>query len=67
MAQQLQEIGFTETLDKLDPNTFDRLLIFLEDERKLSPGTIRNYKKLIKKFLHGPLMATSLNGSGTLS
>ncbi len=41
MAQQLQEIGFTETLDKLAPNTFDRLLIFLEDERKLSPGTIR--------------------------
>ncbi|MCO5382131.1 MAG: tyrosine-type recombinase/integrase [Methanosarcina barkeri] len=58
MAQQLQEIGFTETLDKLDPNTFDRLLIFLEDERKLSPGTIRNYKKLIKKFF-----AWSTNGN----
>ncbi len=50
MVEQLQELGFNETLDKLDQNTFDRLLIFLEDERKLSPGTIRNYKKLIKKF-----------------
>jgi integrase/recombinase XerD len=50
MIQRLQELGFNETLDKLDPNTFDKLIIFLEDERKLSPGTIRNYKKLIKKF-----------------
>jgi integrase len=50
MVQRLQEIGFNESLDKLDPNTFDKLLIFFEDERKLSPSTIRNYKKLIKKF-----------------
>jgi integrase/recombinase XerD len=51
MVQRLQEIGFNDNLDKLDPNTFDRLLIYLEDERKLSPGTIRNHKKLIKKFM----------------
>ncbi len=50
MVQRLQEMDFAETLDKLDPDTFDRLLIYLEDERKLSPGTIRNYKKLVKKF-----------------
>jgi integrase len=50
MVEQLQELGFNEPLDELDPNTFDRLLIFLEDERKLSTGTIQNYKKLIKKF-----------------
>jgi integrase len=50
MVEQLQKLGFNETLDKLDQNTLDRLLIFLADERKLSPGTIRNYKKLIKKF-----------------
>jgi integrase len=50
MVQRLQEMGFSETLDKLDPDNFDRLLIYLEDERKLSSGTIRNYKKLIKKF-----------------
>ncbi len=37
-------------MDKLDPNTFDKLLIYFEDERKLSSGTIQNYKKLIKKF-----------------
>jgi integrase/recombinase XerD len=37
-------------LDKLDPNTFNRLLISFEDERKLSSGTIKNYKKLIKIF-----------------
>jgi integrase/recombinase XerD len=63
MVQRLQELGFSEILDKLDPNTFDSLLIFLEDERKLSPGTIRNYKKLIKNFLDGLLMAILLNGS----
>jgi integrase/recombinase XerD len=51
MVQRLQEMGFCKTLDKLDPDTFDRLLIYLEDERKLSSGTIRNYKKLIKKFI----------------
>ncbi len=50
MVQRLQEIGFNESLDKLDSKTFDRFLIFLEDDRKLSAGTIRNYKKLIKKF-----------------
>jgi len=50
MVQSLQKIGFNESLDKLDPNTFDKLLIFFEEERKLSPSTIRNYKKLIKKF-----------------
>ena len=48
IVEQLQELGFNETLNKLDPNTFDRLLIYLEDERKLSCGTIQNYKKLIK-------------------
>jgi integrase/recombinase XerD len=51
VVQRLQEIGFRETLDKLDPYTFDKLLVYLEDERKLSQGTIRNYKKLIKKFI----------------
>jgi integrase/recombinase XerD len=50
MVEQLHKLGFNEILNKLDPNTFDKLLIFFEDERKLSPGTIRNYKKLIKKF-----------------
>ena len=50
MVEQLQELGFNETLNELDPNTFDRLLISFEDERKLSSNTIRNYKKLIKKF-----------------
>jgi integrase len=50
MVEKLQELGFNETLDKLNPNTFDRLLIFCEDDRKFSPGIIRNYKKLIKKF-----------------
>jgi len=54
IVQRLQEMGFCETLDKLDPDTFDRLLIYLEDERKLSSGTIRN--ELIPK-----LKITSLN------
>jgi hypothetical protein len=43
MVEQLQELGFNETLNELDPNTFDRLLISFEDERKLSSNTIRNY------------------------
>ena len=51
IVEQLQELGFNDTLNKLDQNTFDRLLIFCEDERKLSPGTIQNYKKLIKTFV----------------
>jgi len=46
IVEQLQELGFNETLDKLDPDTFDRLLIFCEDERKFSPSAIRNYKKI---------------------
>lgn len=50
MVQRLQEMDFSETLDQLDPDTFDRLLIYLEDEKRLSAGTIRNYKKLVKKF-----------------
>jgi integrase/recombinase XerD len=50
MVEQLQALGFNESLDKLDLNTYDRLLISFEDERKLSSNTIRNYKKLIKKF-----------------
>jgi hypothetical protein len=29
MVKQLQKFGFNEILNKLDPNTFDKLLIFL--------------------------------------
>jgi|GEM_PF-2861086 hypothetical protein len=50
MVEQLQALGFNESLDKLDLNTYDRLLIPFEDERKLSSNNIINYKKLIKKF-----------------
>ena len=28
MVEQLQKLGFNEILNKLDPNTFDKLLIF---------------------------------------
>jgi len=38
MVQSLQEIGFNESLDKLDPNTFDKLLIFLRRKGNYLPA-----------------------------
>jgi len=50
MIQRLEDIGYTDDLDKLDQDTFDDLLFYLEDTRHLSKGEIRNYKKCVKKF-----------------
>lgn len=50
LAQRLQEIGFEDTIDKLTQDDFDRLLIYLEEEKRLSQGSLRNYRKLIKKL-----------------
>ncbi|SES90935.1 Site-specific recombinase XerD [Methanococcoides vulcani] len=50
MIQRLEDIGYTDDLDKLDQETFDYLLFHLEDDCELSKGEIRNYKKCVKKF-----------------
>ncbi len=50
MAQRLLDIGFTGTVDQIDQDIFYRLLLYLEDEREMSQSSLRNYKKLIKKF-----------------
>ncbi|WP_440948468.1 tyrosine-type recombinase/integrase [Methanosarcina sp. T3] len=58
MIERLSEIGITKTLDKVDSNDFDKLLLYLEDEypgrykgqKGLSKNSLRNYKKFMKKF-----------------
>lgn len=50
MVQRLQDIGFTGTIDQVDQAIFHRLLLYLEDEREMSQSSLRNYKKLVKKF-----------------
>jgi len=50
MTSRLEENGFNKNLDELEQTDFDKLLLFLEDVKKLSPGEIRNYKKVTKKF-----------------
>ncbi|WP_048180213.1 hypothetical protein [Methanosarcina siciliae] len=52
MIERLSEIGITKTLDKVDFNDFDKLLLYLEDEypgrykgqKGLSKNSLRNYK-----------------------
>lgn len=50
LAQRLQETGFSNTIDKLTQDDFDRLLFYLEEERGLAQSSLRNYRKLVKKF-----------------
>ncbi|MCD4820593.1 MAG: site-specific integrase [Methanococcoides sp.] len=50
MVQRLQDIGFKGTIDQVDQAIFHRLLLYLEDEREMSQSSLRNYKKLVKKF-----------------
>ena len=50
MIERLQEIKYTKDLDELDQNDFDKLIMHLEDVKKLSAGEVRNYKKVTKKF-----------------
>ncbi|UGV40259.1 tyrosine-type recombinase/integrase [Methanococcoides orientis] len=49
-AEYLRTIDIEKRLDQLDQDDFDRLLIYLEDEKNLTAGGIRNHKKLIKKL-----------------
>lgn len=50
LAQRLHDMGYDKTIDKLDQDDFDRLLFYLEEDRGLSPSSLRNYRKLVKKF-----------------
>lgn len=50
MIDRLNEIDFTKNLDQLEQNDFDELLMHIEDVRGLSPGEVRNYKKVTKRF-----------------
>lgn len=50
MIERLQEIGFTKNIDQLEQDDFDVFIMHLEDICKLSPGEVRNYKKVTKKF-----------------
>ena len=50
MVERLKDIDCHKDLDELDQDDFDQLLMYLEDIRHLSPGEIRNYKKVTKKF-----------------
>ncbi|WP_298685089.1 tyrosine-type recombinase/integrase [uncultured Methanomethylovorans sp.] len=50
MIERLQETGFCGDLDQLEQTSFDVFIMHLEDVVKLSPGEVRNYKKVTKKF-----------------
>ena len=50
MIERLKDIDCHKDLDELDQDDFDQLLMYLEDMRNISPGEIRNYKKVTKKF-----------------
>ncbi|MBN1134152.1 MAG: site-specific integrase [Methanosarcinaceae archaeon] len=51
MLSYLLDIGINKDINDLDQMDFEKLVMYLEDEKGLSPGGIRNYKKLIKKFM----------------
>jgi len=50
MIQQFQAINLHKDLDQITQIDFDKLLLYLEDEKELAKSTLRNYKKLVKKF-----------------
>lgn len=50
MIQQFQAINLHKDLDQITQTDFDKLLLYLEDEKELAKSTLRNYKKLVKKF-----------------
>lgn len=50
MIQHLSDIGYVGSIDQLDQDKFNELLMYLEDEMNLSPAELRNYKKVVKKL-----------------
>jgi len=51
MLSYLRDIGINKNIHELDQMDFEKLVMYLEDEKNLSPGGIRNYRKLVKKFM----------------
>lgn len=50
IVEVMHDIGIEKNIHEIDLYDFDTILLHLEDEVELKPGTIRNYKKFIKKF-----------------
>ncbi|MDK2834247.1 MAG: integrase/recombinase XerD [Methanolobus sp.] len=51
MYQTLKTIGYDKPLQDFDHEDLERLLFYVEDVKKLSAGSLWNYKKLIKKLM----------------
>lgn len=51
MYQALKKLGYDKSLEEFDHEDFERLLFYFEDVKKLSPGSLWNYKKLVKKLM----------------
>jgi len=51
MLSYLRDIGINKDIIELDQMDFEKLVMHLEDEKGLSQGGIRNYKKFVKKFM----------------
>lgn len=50
-AQELYEIGYTESILDIDQDTFDMFLLSLDD-KDIAQGTVQNYKKTLRKFFN---------------
>jgi integrase len=51
MYQTLKTIGYDKPLQEFDHEDLEKLLFYVEDVKKLSAGSLWNYKKLIKKLM----------------
>jgi integrase len=50
MAQRFQELGINKKMDTITEDDFNFLLVSLQNDRGLQPASIRNYRKVTKKF-----------------
>jgi integrase len=51
MYQTLKIIGYDKSLQEFNHEDLEKLLFYVEDVKKLSSGSLWNYKKLIKKLM----------------
>lgn len=51
MYGTLKTIGYDKPLKEFDHENLEKLLFYVEDVKKLSPGSLWNYKKLVKKLM----------------
>lgn len=52
MTQRLQELGINKPLDTITEDDFNLLLVTLQNEHNLEQSSLRNYKKVTKKFFN---------------